>query len=168
MHFIEALVHRAARVHELGDAEIGQVRIPGRVEQDVGGLQIPMQHAALMGVMHGAGELDHQRGQRPRVHRDAALLPRQVAALDEAHAQKPMAVHFPELVDGNDVRVMQLGHHFRFEAEPLQRLAGRQRAVANHLQRHNPAQADLAGTVDDAHATAGDLLEQFVVAETAR
>src|SRR5438876_734391 len=42
---------------------------------------------------------------------------------------------------------------------------GRQLALENHLQRHGAVEADLPCLVHDAHAAAGDLLEQLVVAE---
>ena len=38
-------------------------------------------------------------------------------------------------------------------------------AKQQHLDGDDAVEADLAGAVDDAHAAAGDLVEQFVVAE---
>ncbi len=44
---------------------------------------------------------------------------------------------------------------------------GGQLALQDHLEGDDPVQADLACLVDDAHAAAGDLLQQLVVAEVA-
>ena len=38
-------------------------------------------------------------------------------------------------------------------------------ARQDHLERHDPVQADLARLVDHAHAAAGDFLQQFVIAK---
>ena len=42
-----------------------------------------------------------------------------------------------------------------------------QLALQDHLEGDDAVEADLPGLVDDAHAAAGDLLQQFVVAEVA-
>ena len=44
---------------------------------------------------------------------------------------------------------------------------GRELAGQDHLQGHDAVEADLPGLVDDAHAAAGDLLQQLVIAEVA-
>ena len=42
-----------------GEAEVAHVRLVFVVEEDVGRLEVPVQHAALMRVINGVGDLDH-------------------------------------------------------------------------------------------------------------
>jgi hypothetical protein len=43
----------------LGEAEVGDVRLALRVEQDVARLEVPVQDAALVRVVDRAGHLHH-------------------------------------------------------------------------------------------------------------
>ena len=56
------LGHLAAGVHALGQAEVGDMGLAVTIDQDVLGLQVAMQHAALMGMVHGAGNRRQQAG----------------------------------------------------------------------------------------------------------
>ena len=49
----------------LGQAEIGDVRLSLGIEQDVARLEVAVQHAALVGVMDGAGNRRQQFSRRP-------------------------------------------------------------------------------------------------------
>ena len=51
----------------LGQAEVGHVRLAGAVEQDVGRLEVAVEDAALVGVVHGAGDGRQQLGRGPRI-----------------------------------------------------------------------------------------------------
>ena len=53
---------RAVLTGPLGQAEVGDVRASLAVEQDVRGLQVAVQEAALVGVVDGAGQGSHQPG----------------------------------------------------------------------------------------------------------
>ena len=57
-----------------GQAEVGDQRLARVVEQDVGRLQVAVDDAALVGVMHGAGDLLDQRGRRRRRRRGSASM----------------------------------------------------------------------------------------------
>ena len=51
----------------LRQAEVGDVRIAVRVDEDVARLEVAMQDAALMGMMDRPGDLDHHLRRRLRV-----------------------------------------------------------------------------------------------------
>ena len=57
-------VGSSAALHALGQAEVGDVRLARRVEQDVGRLQVAVQDAALVGVMHRPRHRRQQPGRR--------------------------------------------------------------------------------------------------------
>jgi hypothetical protein len=79
-----------------------------------------------------------------------------------------MAVALADLEDRHDARVIEPCGGFGLAAKPRQ--IGRRRQIPSqeHLDRHGAAQALLQGAVDHAHATAADLLEEFIVAEGGR
>jgi hypothetical protein len=54
---------------------------------------------------------------------------------------------------------------FGLGAKALHVRRGSELSGEDHLQGHRPVQANLPGAIDHAHAAAGDLLQQFVIAE---
>src|SRR5262245_8357959 len=104
------------------------MRLALRIEQDITGLQVTMQHPGLVGVMDRAGERGQQlrcgtsreqRGERRgglavQQHPLSSLLsslsnfPGQRPALEELHAEELLAVLLANLVNWNDVRVVQV------------------------------------------------------------
>ena len=57
----------AAILDPLGQPEVGDVRPALLVEQDVGRLEVAVQDAALVGVVHGRGDLGHQPRHGPGI-----------------------------------------------------------------------------------------------------
>jgi hypothetical protein len=148
----------------LGQAEVGDVRLAARVEQDVGRFEVAVEDAALVRVMHRPR---HRRNKlrgvaqvRSRLGRSAQH--REAAALDELHGEVVLALVLADLVDGHDVGVIQLGGGLRLGAEALHVLRGRQVAGQDHFQGDGAAEAGLAGPEDDAHAAAGQFLEDLI------
>jgi hypothetical protein len=78
-----------------------------------------------------------------------------------------LPVMLADLVDGDDVRMIEVGRRLGLSVEALDfRFAG-ELAGQDHLEGDDSIEADLPGAIDDAHAAAGDLLEQLIVAEVA-
>ena len=50
----------AVAFHNLGQAEVGYVRLPCPIDQNVSGLQVAMQDAALVRVVDGVRDRGHQ------------------------------------------------------------------------------------------------------------
>ena len=71
----------------------------------------------------------------------------------------------PDGEDRDDVRVVELGHGLRLDAEPLQFERVQPRGAGEDLQRDPAAQRDLLGLVDDAHPAAADLANEPVLAQ---
>jgi hypothetical protein len=70
-----------------------------------------------------------------------------------------------DLVNRHDVRVVEVGGGFRLGVEALHVTRRRQLLGEDHLEGDDPVEALLSCLVDDAHAAAGDLLQQLVIAE---
>ncbi len=103
-------------------------------------LQIAMQHAALVGVMHGAGHRRHQSGglalDRPAPPWVAANRC-QVAAVDQLHREVLLPLMLADFVDGNDQQMVQRGGVLGLLAKTQH--VGRRRELAgrDHLQGHH-------------------------------
>ena len=67
--------------------------------------------------------------------------------------------------DWHDVRVVELGHCLRLDAEPLQFQRVERRDPGEDLERDPTPQRDLLGLVDDPHPSAADLTHEPILAE---
>jgi hypothetical protein len=76
-----------------------------------------------------------------------------------------LAVVFADFVDRHDVRMLQVRNGLSLGMEALDLRRAGQDARLDHLQRHRPVKADLARLIHHPHATAGEQLQQFVIAE---
>ena len=149
----------------LGDAEIGNVRLASAIDQDVGGLQIAVQDAALMRVVNRAAHFGQQAHAFTRRSQEPRYFAREAVPLDELHAEEVAALMLTDLVNGNDIRVIEARRRLDLVVKAVQFARRRKLAGQDHLEGDRPIQADLAGLVDDAHAAAGDFRLQLVVAE---
>jgi hypothetical protein len=86
-------------------------------------------------------------------------------ALDELHDVVGRLALLADAEDGHDVGVVELGRGPRLALEPAAGLGVLEHLPGEHLQGHMPAQRDLLGLVDDAHAAAAHLADDAVVAE---
>ncbi len=78
-----------------------------------------------------------------------------------------LAIVRADLVDGHDVRVVEVGGGLGLGAEALHFRLGSETAGKDHLEGDDAVEADLPRLEDDAHAAAGDLFQQLVIAEVA-
>ncbi len=74
-----------------------------------------------------------------------------------------VSAHF---VDRDDVRMVEPCGRFRLDAKPADLGLGRERPGEDHLQRHDPVQAEVTCLVNHSHPTAGQLLDEFVVSDS--
>ncbi len=126
-----------------------------------------MQDAALVGIMHRAGDGGHQLRRGAGILRKAAGMRREIAAVDQLHAEVMMPLVHADLVDRHDVGMIQMRRGLSFQAKPLEVVGRREPPGADHLQRQHAVQADLPGLEDDPHSPFRDHLDQLVIAEVA-
>ena len=136
------------------------------VEEDIGGLEVAMDHAPLMGVGDRPGDLDHDAGRLLGITGTAGHLGGQGAgALDITHREKRSALVFPDFVDLDDVRVSQAGGRLGLLTEPGHVAVGGRTGRAHHFQGDGALQGDLDGLVDDAHASDSQLTDDLVATD---
>ena len=78
-----------------------------------------------------------------------------------------LALVLADLVDRHDARMVEVGGGLGLGVEPPDVGLVGELAGEDHLERDGPVEADLPGLEDDAHAAAGDLADDLVVAEVA-
>ena len=78
-----------------------------------------------------------------------------------------LALVLADLVDRHDARMVEVGRRLGLGVEPLDVGLVGELAGEDHLERDGPVEADLPRLEDDAHAAAGELADDLVVAEVA-
>ncbi|MCI0681723.1 MAG: hypothetical protein L0Y71_06440 [Gemmataceae bacterium] len=157
----------AAAIDAPGQPEVGNVRLAPGIEQDVARLEVAVEDAVLMGVMDRPRHLGQQRDRGLRVSDKLRRAPRQADAVDQLHAEVVLPFVFTDFIDRHNVRVVEIGRRFRLAMKPFDVGVAGQVAGEDHLQRNDAVETGLSSFVDHPHAAAGDLFEQFVVADVA-
>ena len=154
--------HVAAGIELLGQAEVGDLGRAVGAEQHVGRLQIAMNHAAQMRVVHGPCQpLDEVR----RFLRRESLafqLAVETTAVAELQREERQAVVLADVVKLNDIGVLQAGDGLRLDLEAhllLQRGVG---SREDHLESDDSIGLDLPCLVHDAHAAVTEFAEDLV------
>src|SRR5262249_22221043 len=127
-----------------------------------------MKNPSLMGKMDGAADLGQQGrgisiGELRLWITDSG---RERATLDKPHAEEVLTFNFTDIVDGDNVRVIELRRGFGLGSEALDLYLTGKLAGENHLQSNNAIEAYLAGAINDAHSALGNFIEQLVIVET--
>ncbi len=117
--------------------------------------------------MNGSSDGLHATGRFLQRHRTLSHSFGEVLALDVIHREIMLPLVFANLVNGHDVRMLQIGRGLRFGVEPLHQRGRSEFSRENHLQRHRAVKGRLPRLEDDAHAASRDLLQQLVISEVA-
>ena len=79
---------------------------------------------------------------------------RQAAAVDQLYGKVILALVRADFVDRDDVRVVEVGGGLSLGLETLLLGCAREFPGANHLERHDAVETDLACSINHAHAAA--------------
>ena len=121
-----------------------------------------MDHALLVGPLHGVGQDGHQCGGLLGRHGLARQAGRQAPAPHEFHGEEGAVAAVADFVDLDDVGVLEEGHDPRLAQKPRPLLLRPRTGRKDGLQGHDAVQGDLPGLVDDGHPAAAHFLEDLV------
>jgi hypothetical protein len=102
-------------------AEVGDARFAGFIEQDILRLQVAMEDAAVVGVLNGLGKLEDALGGRGRFQGIVPQALAQSPSGHEIHREVGHAVRRTDLQNPDDSRVAQPGHGKHFAAKSFAR-----------------------------------------------
>src|SRR5262249_33939568 len=135
------------------------------VQQDVLRLDVPVDHAFLVGVLEGVTYLDRQPQYFVCPEPAGVNGLAQAVASDELHEEVVEAVALAEVIDGDNVGVAEPGEGAGLAGEALGEggiPAGNRR---QDLEGGQPIEPRLVGLVDRSHATAADQLQDLQLRE---
>ena len=156
---------RLPAFRQLGETEIGDERLAAGVQKDVCRLDVAVQHAVLVRVVHGPRDFGQQFGGLARGQRLAAKAPGEVRPIHEPHREVVLPLVLSHVEHRDDVRMIQPCDCLRLAIEALDKIARREGPGQKHLEGDYALEADLTRLVDHAHPASGDFLQQLVVAE---
>ena len=136
----------------LGQAEIEDLHLAAAVDHDVAGLDVAMDDLPALGGGHAVGDL---RGDVHDLIQGERLQLQQLVegdAVDVLHDDVFPVVLLGDLIDGADVGVVQPRRRLGFAQETGFRIAVADGVGADALDGHIPAQPDVLGQEDLAHA----------------
>ncbi len=127
------------------------------VEHHVGGLEIAMQHAAIVrGGQPGRNLAPDVERLVGRQTADSLEQRGQVLAVDVLHRQEVRAVELGDVVDAAHVRVRHLTGQADFRQEPFTTGGVVGQRARQELERDRHAEFEVVGAVDLAHAAAAE------------
>ena len=147
--------------HNLRQAEICHLHPSAPVEQEVLGLDVTVDDSVVVRELERVADLRHDGQRLARRHPARAQELAQVDAIHELHQEEVQPLGASELVEGDDVRVVELGQGSGFPGEPLGKRRRVTEAGRQDFQRHGAVEFALTGLVDRAHPAIPDEFEHF-------
>ena len=158
-----AIVFGGRRVGQLGETEVEHLRVAARGDEDVRGLDVAMDDALRVCRIERVGDFDAELDDPIELERVSLDEMFERPPFEQLHHEELLPLVLADVVDRADVRVIQRRRRARLALKAL-----RGRRVARQLGRQEldgdlPAEANILGAVDDAHAAAAKLLEDPVM-----
>ena len=125
-----------------------------------------MNNALLMRMVHGAGEGLDELCPVPGRQGPVAAHLFEAGAVHEFQSEIGQAVVLGDVVNLHDVWMLQARDRLRLGMKGGPLLWAGMSSGQDHLQGHHPFEGRLSGSVDDAHAAASQLSQDFITGES--
>ncbi len=138
-------------------AEVGEIGLPVQRQQDVGGLEVAVDDAFLMGVIEGGADVAHD-SQRVAWRNETPFAPvgvqnsAQVGALDVLHSHVEQPARLPITIQAHNMGVLQPGDGLRLPLEALNIGRLLTEGPVDDLDRHVAPQPHILREIDAGHA----------------
>nr|WP_281423410.1 hypothetical protein [Nocardia tengchongensis] len=127
-----------------------------RGQQDVGGFDVAVQHAGVVGVVEGAGHVGGDGGGTAGIQRPGDQFGLQVRAVDVGHGQPQPALFLAARVDGDDVRMREPGNDIGLAQEALPGLVVLPGHPVEQLEGDESGQVPVVSEVHLTHSADAD------------
>ena len=146
------LVRVGSEIECLRDAEIGDLRVPVFLEEDVAGLDVPVHDAESVGCSEGAEDLAHHEHHPLAGQRSSGDLVAQGGSGQALHHQVRSGVVLAVVEDGDDVGMRELCRDPRLALEPRAHARQGERLRSKDLDRHRAFEPLVEGVEHPGHA----------------
>ncbi len=145
-----------AGADRMGQAEIANFRLILQIEQDVRRFDVAVDDAVFMGMRqtaaNGRNEAYHLLG----IDCTSVRAVEKRLARHELHDDEEHAIHFAEVIDADEVRVVEPCHAFGFGFEDRAEARILAEFLGQDFDGDRSVERFLHGAIDRAHATRGD------------
>ena len=126
-----------------------------------------MQNALTVRVLNGVGDLRGEFRGAPWFEGSVPCQVREVWAGNQIHREIMLASLFANVVDGDNVRMLEVARRRGFGPKPFHVFGFREQTVAQEFYGDEPIQSLLPRAKNNSHCAARDFLQQFVTSEAA-
>ena len=148
---------------KLGETKIEDFDGAAFGDENVGGLDVAMEDALFVGGVESVGELDADVDGARNGKGAGGDEFVEGLAFEQLHSDECSAIVFFDGVNRANAGMIERGSRAGFTEETLEGLFVAMRGLRKKLQGHTAAELGVFGFVDDAHAAAAKLAEDFVV-----
>ncbi len=146
--------------------QVGHLDRAGNVAQQVGGLDVAVNHVPRVDVLQTARRLQGAIDRLGHAERAALLDNRgEIRAVDELHHQEMAGLGLVGVVGHHDVRMAQLRDGLHFALKALDERAILVETAGEHLEGDDAFHAPVAGLEDGAHAADAEFVEHVIVGD---
>ena len=161
----ERLALALLALQPLGQAEVGDLGYPGRVEQHVRRLQVAMNDPHPVDRRHGARQRHGQLRRGPRRHRRAIQPLGQRPPFEQFEREIGQSARLAHLVDLHDMGMPQPRHRLGLDPEPPELRWVDVPVGPDHLEGNRALQRLLSRLVNHAHSPLTEPLSDHIAGE---
>lgn len=155
------------RLQQTGKAEIEDLEASIRLQSQVAGFEIAVHHPVLVQRDESVRKLHPQTSDFLLAEATLADHLIESLAVDEFHDEKIDTSVGVEIVDGRNIRMIELREGERFLLEPPARLLVGEGPRRKDLQGNSALESLVVSAINDAHATGANPFQQPIAAESA-
>ena len=149
----------------LGQTEVGDAHLTQGVQEDVGGLDVAVEDALVMGVLQGIADLLDDLDRLAGGERGVADEFLEVGAVHELHEEVEQVIPLAEVEDGDDVGMLEPCQGLRFTLEAQGEVGVMLRGAGEDLERHIAIEPGLPGVIHGTHASSSEQANDFQIGE---